>query len=229
MCSSENVAEGANASDSNVVACRGGTHASTSFELQCHQQTRGTSNIIINSATMHLQQALAPTPVMMAPHHLPTLQTPQMAVAITTTNTTNDNFLLNLPYPCDTNQAGEHQSITMALPPSKSRLSSCDATHARESSITSQPTFKRWPTSSSNKATKICVTVHQRHYLAYSWDNVQPSSCLKLSLGLVVYGDEANIDSNSSCALVKTTPEERMPMVLILQHAMGVLVASVAS
>uniref|UniRef100_A0A0E0HDT5 Uncharacterized protein n=1 Tax=Oryza nivara TaxID=4536 RepID=A0A0E0HDT5_ORYNI len=185
-----------------VVLADGVTHASTSLELQCHQQTRGTSNIIINSATMHLQQALAPTPVMMVPHHLPTLQTPQTAVAITTTNNNDDdNFLLNLPYPCDTNQAGEHQSITMALPPSKSRLSSCDATHAREFSITSQPTFK----------------------------SVPPSSCLKLSLGLVVYGDEANIDSNSSCTLVKTTPEERTPMVLILQHAMGVLVASVAS
>ncbi len=143
---------------------------------------------------MHLQQALAPTPVMMVPHHLPTLQTPQTAVAITTTNNNDeDNFLLNLPYPCDTNQAGEHQSITMALPPSKSRLSSCDATHARESSITSQPTFKRWPTSSSNKATKICVTVHQRHYVC---------ACLTISCFSMRIPTDAALTQKIGCCIL---------------------------
>uniref|UniRef100_A0A0E0L204 Uncharacterized protein n=1 Tax=Oryza punctata TaxID=4537 RepID=A0A0E0L204_ORYPU len=46
-------------------------------------------------------------------------------------NNDDDNILLILPYPCTTNQAAERQSIAVALPPSKARLSSCGATHAR--------------------------------------------------------------------------------------------------
>uniref|UniRef100_A0A0E0L200 Uncharacterized protein n=1 Tax=Oryza punctata TaxID=4537 RepID=A0A0E0L200_ORYPU len=50
-----------------------------------------------------------------------------------------------------------------------------------------------------------------------------------LWLGPMVYEDVANVNSEYSCALVKTSSKERTPTTRVLLHAVGVLVASVVS